>query len=75
MRKRLLLLPLLAASALSACSVQDTTVSAYTSDEPLTPGGTTSSRDATCVRLADTGDMYRYCMEYGPQLALAAERD
>jgi hypothetical protein len=67
MRKHLLLLPLLAASALAACSVQDQTVSAYTSDEP-------SALDARCISLADTGDMYRYCMEYGPQQAMAAER-
>jgi hypothetical protein len=64
MRKHLLLLPLLAASALAACSVQDSTVSAYTSDEP-------SSLDGTCRSVADTGDMYRYCMEYGPQQAMA----
>ena len=65
MRKRLLLLPLLVLSALSACSVQrDTVVSAYTSDAPAT-------LDGTCNSVADTGDMYRYCMEYGPQQALA----
>ncbi len=75
MSNRLLLLPLLAATALTACSVRDYdspyTVSAYTSEEPAS----TSSLEATCTRLADTGDMYRYCMEYGPQLALAAERN
>ena len=70
MRKHLLLLPLLAASALAACSVQDSTVSAYTVDEP-TP---VVARQHRCVSVADTGDMYRYCMEYGPQQALAAER-
>jgi len=70
MRKHLLLLPLLAASALAACSVRDSTVSAYTIDEPTTP----SSLDAKCSSVADTGDMYRYCMQYGPQQALAAER-
>jgi hypothetical protein len=68
MRKHLFRLPLLAASALAACSVQrDSTVSAYTADEP-------SSLEATCTSVADTGDMYRYCMEHGPQQALAAER-
>ena len=66
MRKHLLLLPFLVASALAACSVQDSTVSAYTTDEP-----TPSSLDAKCVSVADTGDMYRYCMEFGPQMALA----
>ncbi len=65
MRTRLFLLPLLVLPALAACSVQqDSTVSAYTSDEP-------SALESTCQRVADTGDMYRYCMEYGPQLALA----
>ncbi len=64
-----LLLPLLAALALGACSVQDTT-SAYTIDEPAAP----STLDGTCAGVADTGDIYRYCMEYGPQQALAAEK-
>lgn len=69
MRKRLLLvLSLLSSSALGACTVQDTT-SAYTVDEP-TP---TSTLDGTCASVADTGDMYRYCMQYGPQQALAIE--
>ena len=67
MCKPLLILPLLTALALGACSSQDTIVSAYTSDEPAATG----PLDATCQRVADTGDMYRYCMEYGPQLALA----
>ena len=68
MYKPLLLLPLLAAMALGACSVKDTT-SAYTVDEP-TP---TSALDGTCTSVADTGDMYRYCLQYGPQQALALE--
>ena len=64
MRKQILLILLIAAPALAACSVQqDTVVSAYTSNE-------TSALDSTCQRIADTGDMYRYCMERGPQLAL-----
>jgi hypothetical protein len=68
MRKRLLLLlPLLSASALAACSVRETT-SAYTVDET-----SPSSLDGTCSTVADTGDMYRYCMQYGPQQALAIE--
>jgi hypothetical protein len=70
MRKRLLLLPLLAASALTACSVRDSTVSAYTSEDL-----TVSPLDGTCASVADTGDMYHYCMQYGPQLALAPERN
>jgi len=70
MRKHLILLPLLAAATLAACSAQDSTVSAYTSDKP-----TLSSLDANCSRLATTGDMYRYCMEVGPQQALAAEHN
>ena len=70
MRKRLLLLalPLLSAPALAACSVQDTT-SAYTVEDPASP----STLDGTCATVADTGDMYRYCMQYGPQQALAIE--
>jgi len=32
-----------------------------------------SSLDGTCSTVADTGDMYRYCMQYGPQQALAIE--
>jgi len=66
MRKLFLLLPLLA-----ACSVQNSKVEAYTSDEPAA----SSPLDPTCASVADTGDMYRYCMEYGPQQALAAERN
>jgi hypothetical protein len=67
MRKRLFLfLPLLASAALAACSVQDKTVSAYRSDD-FAP----AALDGTCKSLADTGDMYRYCMEYGPQQAMA----
>ena len=70
MRKRLFLLPLLAASSLTACSVRESTVSAYTSDGP-----TTAPLDGTCASVADTSDMYLYCMQYGPQQALAAERN
>jgi hypothetical protein len=66
-RLSLLVLPLLSASALAACSVQETT-SAYTVDET-----SPSALDGTCTNVADTGDMYRYCMQYGPQQALAAE--
>lgn len=73
MRTRLLILPFLAASSLAACSVQETTrdstISAYTVDDNG-PG----SLDSTCTTLADTADMYRYCMEYGPQQAMAVER-
>lgn len=73
MRTRLLLvLPLLSASALAACSVQETTrdtTSAYTVDEP----SPAAPLDGTCASVADTGDMYRYCMQYGPQQALAIE--
>jgi hypothetical protein len=65
MRKRVLLVFLLAAPALGACAVQETGVSAYTSDE--------QSLEARCTTVADTGDMYRYCMQFGPQQALAAE--
>ena len=70
MRKHLflLVLPLLSASALAACAVREST-SAYTIDEPVAP----SRLDGTCARVADTADMYHYCMQYGPQQALAIE--
>ena len=69
MRKRLLVLPLLVLPVLAACSAQqDTVISAYTSDEAA------PALDGTCRSVADTGDMYRYCLEYGPQQALAAAR-
>ena len=81
MRTRLLILPLitwsLAASSLAACSVQETTrdsTSAYTIDDNGTGGGP-GSLDTTCTSMADTGDMYRYCMEYGPQQAMAVRRN
>ena len=64
MRKHILLALLIAAPALAACSAQDQVISAYTTDEPTT-------LDGTCRSVADTGDMYRYCMEYGPQQAMA----
>jgi hypothetical protein len=74
MRTRLLLLPLLVLPALAACSVRESTgresTSAYTVDE-----NAPTSLDTTCSSLADTGDMYRYCMQYGPQQALAAEHN
>ena len=67
MRKHIILALLIAAPALAACSAQeDTVVSAYTSDEPAA-----APLDGTCLSVADTGDMYRYCMQYGPQVALA----
>jgi hypothetical protein len=66
MRKHIILALLIAGPALAACSAQDTVVSAYTSDEPAA-----SPLDGTCRSVADTGDMYRYCMEYGPQQAMA----
>ena len=64
-RTHIILALLIAGPALAACSAQDT-VSAYTIDEP---GPATF--DGTCRSVADTGDMYRYCMEYGPQQAIA----
>jgi len=63
MRKHILLMLLIAAPSVAACSPQDETISAYTIDEP--------ALDGTCKSLADTGAMYRYCMEYGPQQAMA----
>ena len=63
MRKHIILALLIAGPALAACSVQDQVISAYTTDEP--------ALDGTCKSVADTGDMYRYCMEYGPQQAMA----
>ena len=69
MRKRVFFLALLAVPALAACSPPETTVSGYTSD-------TTASLQRDCSDLATTGDMYRYCMEIGPQQAvLARETD
>jgi hypothetical protein len=69
MRTHLFLLPLLVVPALAACSVQQDRVSAYTIDEP-----SPAVLDGTCRSVADTGDMYRYCMEYGPQQAMAVPR-
>jgi hypothetical protein len=66
MRKHALLAILFAASALAACTAQDQTVSAYTMDEPAA-----APLDGTCRSVADTGDMYRYCMQYGPLQAMA----
>ncbi len=66
MRKRVFFVLLLTAPLLGACAVQETGVSAYTSDE--------QTLEASCTALADTGDMYRYCLQVGPQQALAAER-
>ena len=66
MRTHLLLVLLLAVPALAACSVQDQVISAYTTDDP-----TPAALDGTCRSVADTGDMYRYCMQYGPQQAMA----
>jgi hypothetical protein len=66
MRKHIILMLLIAAPSVAACSVQDRTVSAYTSDEPAP-----AALDGTCKSVADTGDMYRYCLEYGPQQAMA----
>jgi hypothetical protein len=71
MRKHINLVLLIAVPALAACSVQDRTVSAYTSDEPAAAPAPAAPLDGTCLRVADTGDMYRYCMQYGPQQALA----
>ena len=70
MRKHIILVLLIAGPALAACSAQDTVVSAYTSDEPAAAPAP-ATLDGTCLHVADTGDMYRYCMEYGPQQALA----
>ena len=66
MRKHIILALLIAAPALAACSVREQTVSPYTSDD-LAP----APLDGTSKSVADTGDMYRYCMEFGPQQALA----
>ena len=66
MRKHIILMLLIAAPSVAACSMQDQTISAYTTDD-LAP----ATLDGTCKSVADTGDMYRYCMEYGPQQALA----
>ena len=66
MRKHIILMLLIAAPSVAACSVQDQTISAYTTDEPVP-----AVLDGTCRSLADTGDMYRYCMEFGPQQAMA----
>jgi hypothetical protein len=71
MRKHIILVLLIAGPALAACSAQDTVVSAYTSDEPTSAPAPAVPLDGTCLRVADTGDMYRYCMQYGPQQALA----
>lgn len=67
MRKHIILALLIAGPALAACSVQDQTISAYTTDD-LAP----APLDGTCKSVADTGEMYRYCMEFGPQQAMAA---
>ena len=66
MRKHIILMLLIAAPSVAACSVQDQTISVYTTDEPGP-----AVLDGTCRSLADTGDMYRYCMEFGPQQAMA----
>jgi hypothetical protein len=70
MRTRILLSILLALPTLAACSAPETTVSAYTADTPTDPALT--EREQTCSDLSTTGDMYRYCMEVGPQQAIIA---
>ena len=66
MRTHILLALLVAGPALAACSAQDQIISAYTTDDPAP-----TALDGTCQSIADTGDMYRYCLEYGPQQAMA----
>jgi hypothetical protein len=66
MRKHIILALLFAVPALGSCATQDQTVSAYTIDEPAP-----APLDGTCRSVADTGDMYRYCMQYGPLEARA----
>jgi hypothetical protein len=66
---RLFFVALLVLPALVACCCErETNIAAYTSD-----AAAAASLERSCADLADTGDMYRYCMRFGPQQALAAE--
>lgn len=59
MRKFIVLATLLSATALGACA----------SNKQIAAGGSAAD-NRECSERATTGDMYRYCLEVGPQQAI-----